>query len=55
MLKGPPGCYKKTVEAEHGGTAVREYYIIEDTGWHSEKGKWKDLKSFGLVHKKLKK
>ena len=53
-LKGKAGCYKKTVEAEHGGVAVREYYITEDTGWFSEKGKWKGLKSFGMVHKKLK-
>ena len=53
-LKGKSGCYKKTVKAEHGGVAVREYYITEDTGWFSEKGKWKGLKSFGMVHKKLK-
>ena len=55
LLKGKAGCCKKTVEAEHGGVAVREYYITEDTGWFSEKGKWKGLKSFGMVHKKLKK
>lgn len=53
-LKRKPRCYKKTVEAEHGGAAVREYYITEDTGWFSEKGKWKGLKSFGMVHKRLK-
>ena len=53
-LKGKAGCYRKTVEAEHGGVAVREYYITEDTSWFSEKGKWKGLKSFGMVHKKLK-
>ena len=46
---------KKTVEKEHGGTAVREYYITEDTGWYSEKGEWKQLKSFGMVHKVMKK
>lgn len=54
-LKGKEGCYKKTVEAEHGGIATREYYITEDTGWYSEKNKWKGLKSFGMVHKRLKK
>ena len=54
-LKGKEGCYKKTVEAEHGGVATREYYITEDTGWYSEKKKWKGLKSFGMVHKRLKK
>ncbi|NBJ92191.1 ISAs1 family transposase [bacterium 1xD42-62] len=53
-LKGKPGCYKKTVEAEHGGVAVREYYITEDTDWFSEKKKWKGLKSFGMVRKKQK-
>ena len=54
-LKGKEGCYKKTVEPEHGGTAVREYYITEDTGWYSEREKWKKLRSFGMVHKVLKK
>lgn len=54
-LKKKEGCYKKTVEPEHGGVAVREYYITEDTGWYSEHGKWKKLKSFGMVHKSLKK
>lgn len=54
-LKGKEGCYKKTVELEHGGSAVREYYITEDTGWYSEREKWKKLKSFGMIHKVLKK
>lgn len=54
-LKEKEGCYKRTAEAEHGGTAVREYYITEDTGWYSERGKWKKLRSFGMVHKVLKK
>lgn len=54
-LKKKAGCYKKTVGKEHGGVAVREYYISGETGWYSEKKKWKGLKSFGLVHKTLKK
>lgn len=54
-LEGKEGCYEKTVEKEHGGTAVREYYITGATDWYSEKGKWKGLKSFGLAHKVLKK
>lgn len=54
-LKGNKGCYKKTVEAEHGGIAVREYYITEETGWFSEKKQWKGLRSSGMVHKELKK
>lgn len=49
------GCYKKTAELEHGGTAVREYYITEDVSWFSEKKKWKGLRSFGMVHKVLRK
>lgn len=45
----------KTTEKEHGGTAVREYYITEDIMWFSEKGKWEGLKSIGMVHKVMKK
>lgn len=54
-LRGKAGCYKKTVGAEHGGAAIREYYITEDTGWYSERKKWKKLRSFGMVHKRLEK
>ena len=54
-LKEKESSYKKTVEPEHGGSAVREYYITEDTGWYSEREKWKKLRSFGMVHKILKK
>lgn len=43
------------MEPEHGGIAVREYYITEDIGWYSESGKWKKLKSFGMVQKSLRK
>ena len=52
-LKKKAGCYCKTVEKEHGGIAVREYYITEEIGWYSEKQNWKGLKSFGIVEKKL--
>lgn len=45
--------YKKTVEKEHGGIAVREYYITEDVGWYAERKQWENLKSFGMVHKTL--
>lgn len=54
-LREKEGCYKRTVEPEHGGTAVREYYITEDTDWYSEREKWQELRSFGMVHKVLKK
>lgn len=54
-LRGKEGCYKKTVEPEHGGIAIREYYITKDTGWYSEREKWEKLRSFGMVHRILKK
>ena len=43
--------YKKTLEKEHGGTALREYYITEDVGWYADRKQWKNLKAFGMVHK----
>lgn len=54
-LQKKEGCYRKTVEPEHGGVAVREYYITRDTDWYSEKELWKGLESFGMVHKRIKK
>lgn len=36
-------------------SAVREYYITEDIGWYSEREKWKNLRSFGMVHKRVEK
>lgn len=54
-LRKKKKCYKKTTEKEQGGTAVREYYIAEDTDWYSEKKEWKQLSSFGMVHRSLKK
>lgn len=54
-LQQKAGCYLKTIEKEHGGVAVREYYITEDIEWYSEKKKWKGLKSFGMVEKSLEK
>lgn len=53
VLRSREGCYMKTAEKEHGGVAVREYYISGETGWYSEKDKWKGLESFGMVHKTL--
>lgn len=47
--------WKKTVEKEHGGIATREYFITDNVSWYSEKGKWKKLRTFGMVHKTLKK
>ena len=45
--------YKKTIEKEHGGTALREYYITEDVEWYADKKQWDKLRSFGMVHKTL--
>ena len=53
-LRGREGCYRKTAEPEHGGVAIREYYITEDTGWYSERKHWKGLRSFAMVRKKIK-
>ena len=52
-LKKEAGSYLKTTEKEHGGIAVREYYQTEETGWYTEKDKWKNMKSFGVVRKTL--
>lgn len=52
-LRKDKGRWYKTVEKEHGGTAVREYYITDDTGWYHEKKKWKKLNCFGMVYKTL--
>lgn len=54
-LRGETGHYMKTTDKEHGGMAVREYYITEDIMWFSEKEKWEGLKSIGMVHKVMKK
>ena len=54
-IKRTENDYKKTIEPEHGGSVAREYYITEDTDWYSEKKEWKNLCSFGMVHKTLKK
>ncbi|MCM1561078.1 MAG: ISAs1 family transposase [Butyrivibrio sp.] len=52
-LRQEEGRWYKTVEKEHGGVAIREYYITEDVGWYSEKEKWEKLRAFGMVKKRL--
>lgn len=47
------GKYYRTVEKEQSGTAIREYYISDEIGWFSEKGKWKKLNTFGLARRTL--
>lgn len=54
-IKKKANCWHKTVEKEHGGIAVREYYITGDVDWYNEKKKWKKLNAFGMVRKTLEK
>lgn len=54
-LRGKEKAWKKTVEKEHGGIVTREYYITDETDWYSEKKLWQDLRTFGMVHKTIKK
>ena len=53
LIKRQPKGYCRTVDKEHGGIATREYFITEDVDWFSEKNKWKNLKSFGMVRNTL--
>lgn len=52
-LRNAEGHYFKTIEKEHGGIAIREYFMTDDTGWYADKKLWKDLNSFGMVKKRL--
>lgn len=52
-LKEKENCWYKSVEKEHGGVAVREYFITEDVTWYSEREKWEKLNAFGMVKKTL--
>ena len=52
-LQNSPSNSKKTVEKEHGGLAIREYFLTDEVGWYEDKKAWKNLQSFGLVKKKL--
>lgn len=45
--------YKKTVEKEHGGVAVREYYLTEDITWYEDRKKWEKMKVIGMVRKTM--
>lgn len=51
-LKGKENCWYKSVEKEHGGVAVREYFITEDVAWYSEREKWEKLNAFGMVKRR---
>ena len=54
-LKQKENCSHITKEKEHSAIVTREYYISEDIDLYSEKKMWKNLKSFGMVHKTIKK
>lgn len=50
-LKKKDSCYYKTVEKEHSGIAIREYYITDNISWFCERKKWAHLTTFGMVKK----
>lgn len=51
--KGRAG-YKKTEEKSHSRIETREYYQCDRIKWMEEKGRWKGLKSIGMVRKTIK-
>jgi len=52
-LKASPINYKKTIEKEHGGAAVREYYLTAETEWYEDRKKWEKMNVIGVVKKTL--
>lgn len=49
------GNYKRTVEKSHSQIEIREYYQTDDIQWLSNKNKWKNIKSIGIVEKTIQK
>lgn len=49
------GNYKRTIEKNHGQIEIREYYQTKDIKWLTNKEKWKNLKSIGIVEKTVRK
>lgn len=47
------GNYIKTVEKAHGQIEIREYYQTGKINWLPCKGKWKGIKSIGIVRKTI--
>lgn len=45
--------YKKTQEKSHFRMETREYYQWDKIGWMEEKGRWKGIKSIGMVCKTM--
>jgi predicted transposase YbfD/YdcC len=49
------GNYKKTIEKSHSQIEIREYYQTDDIKWLDNEGRWKGLKSIGIIEKTIKK
>lgn len=47
--------YKKTCEKARGQIETREYYQTNDIKWMNEKGRWKGLKTIGMVQNTIQK
>ena len=45
------GGYKKTREKSHSQMETREYYQCDKINWMNETGRWKGIKSIGMVKK----
>jgi predicted transposase YbfD/YdcC len=43
--------YKIVVEEEHGGTAIREYYISKDISWLYKSNEWAGLSAIGMARR----
>ena len=51
---GPPPApartaFHQTVDGGHGRVETRRYWITDWTEWFADRGKWKELKGFGMV------
>ena len=44
--------YYREQEKNHGQIEIRDYYLISDVDWISNKKKWRNLTSIGIVNKK---
>jgi len=45
--------YKKTQEKSHSRIETREYYQYDKIKWMEERGRWKGIKSVGMVCKTM--
>lgn len=49
-FKGIKHSYYKSIDKNHGRKEEREYWVTEEIWWLTDRKKWKDLKSVGMVH-----